>query len=197
ALGVGTSEHTTTLNVTPRCSSITDECVELVHRLRALRPGADLRMLVGGAPSAIVDIVEELYGFFPYAAGIVVLTTYLVLLLLFGLSMDYEVFLLARIKEAWDGGATNTAAVAEGLASSGRVITNAALIVVLVSLSFVSAEVILVKAVGLGTALAVLLDATVVRALLVPATMRLLGRWNWWSPKLSSLSLWERVRVRA
>jgi RND superfamily putative drug exporter len=92
------------------------------------------------------------------------------------------VFLLARVKEEWDRGASNAASVAAGLASSGRVITNAALIVVLVSLSFVTADVILVKAVGLGTALAVLLDATVVRALLVPATMRLLGDLNWWAP---------------
>ncbi|HEY3111861.1 MAG TPA: MMPL family transporter, partial [Chloroflexota bacterium] len=102
--------------------------------------------------------------------------------LLFGLSMDYEVFLLSRIKEAWDSGAGNGRSVAAGLASSGRVITNAAMIVVLVSLSFVTADVILVKAVGLGTALAVFLDATIVRALLVPAAMRLLGDLNWWAP---------------
>jgi RND superfamily putative drug exporter len=101
---------------------------------------------------------------------------------LFGLSMDYEVFLLSRVKEAHDAGAGNRASVARGLERSGRIITSAAAIVVLVSLSFVSADIVLIKALGLGTAIAVFLDATVVRALLVPATMRLLGDWNWWTP---------------
>jgi RND superfamily putative drug exporter len=101
---------------------------------------------------------------------------------LFGLSMDYEVFLLARIKEAYDEGADNAASVAAGLERSGRIITSAALIIVLVSGSFALADIVLIKALGLGTAIAVFLDATVVRALLVPATMRLLGAWNWWMP---------------
>ncbi len=70
-----------------------------------------------------------------------------------------------------------------GLERSGRIITSAAAIVVLVSLSFVAADIVLIKALGLGTAIAVFLDATVVRALLVPATMRLLGEWNWWAPR--------------
>jgi putative drug exporter of the RND superfamily len=99
---------------------------------------------------------------------------------LFGLSMDYEVFLLSRIKEAHDCGADNASSVAAGLERSGRIITSAAAIVVLVSLSFVAADIVLIKALGLGTAIAVTLDATLVRALLVPATMRLLGKWNWW-----------------
>lgn len=102
---------------------------------------------------------------------------------LFGLSMDYEVFLLSRIKEARDSGLDNTASVARGLSSSGPVITNAALVVIVVSLAFVSADIVLVKAVGLGAAVAVFIDATIVRSLLVPATMRLLGRWNWWAPE--------------
>lgn len=101
---------------------------------------------------------------------------------LFGLSMDYEVFLLSRVREEWDRTGDNTHSVAVGLQRSGRIITSAALIVVVVTASFVSADVILIKALGLGIALAVFLDATVVRALLVPATMRLLGRWNWWLP---------------
>lgn len=101
---------------------------------------------------------------------------------LFGLSMDYEVFLLSRIKEAHDAGADNRASVAIGLEQSGRIITSAAGIVVLVSLSFVAADIVLIKALGLGTAIAVFVDATLVRALLVPATMRLLGDWNWWAP---------------
>jgi RND superfamily putative drug exporter len=101
---------------------------------------------------------------------------------LFGLSMDYEVFLLSRIQEAHLDGADNATSVAYGLEHSGRIITSAAAIVVLVSLSFVAADIVLIKALGLGTAIAVLLDATLVRALLVPATMRLLGDWNWWAP---------------
>jgi RND superfamily putative drug exporter len=102
---------------------------------------------------------------------------------LFGLSMDYEVFLLSRIKEAYDGGMDNAHSVAVGLERSGRLITSAAAIVVLVSSSFIAADIILIKALGLGTAVAVLLDATVVRGLLVPATMQLLGDWNWWAPR--------------
>ncbi len=101
---------------------------------------------------------------------------------LFGLSMDYEVFLLSRMKEAWDRTGDNTEAVARGLERSGRIVTSAALIVVVVAGSFAFADIVLIKALGLGVAIAVALDATVVRALLVPATMRLLGHWNWWMP---------------
>ena len=101
---------------------------------------------------------------------------------LFGLSMDYEVFLLSRIREEWERTGDNTEAVAIGLQRSGRIITSAAALVVIVTASFVSADVVLIKALGFGIALAVLLDATVVRALLVPATMKLLGAWNWWLP---------------
>jgi RND superfamily putative drug exporter len=102
---------------------------------------------------------------------------------LFGLSMDYEVFLLSRIREAYLESGDNRDSVAQGLERSGRIITSAAAIIVLVSGSFVAADIILIKALGLGTAIAVFLDATVVRALLVPATMRLLGDWNWWAPR--------------
>jgi RND superfamily putative drug exporter len=101
---------------------------------------------------------------------------------LFGLSMDYEVFLLSRMKEVWDRTGDNTEAVARGLERSGRIVTSAALIVVLVAASFAFADIVLIKALGVGMAIAVALDATVIRALLVPATMRLLGRWNWWMP---------------
>jgi predicted secreted hydrolase len=101
---------------------------------------------------------------------------------LFGLSMDYEVFLLSRMKETWDETHDNREAVTRGLERSGRIVTSAALIVVLVAGSFAFADIVLVKALGLGIAIAVALDATVVRTLLVPASMRLLGRWNWWAP---------------
>src|SRR5262249_14298038 len=101
---------------------------------------------------------------------------------LFGLSMDYEVFLLTRMRESWRATHDNATAVAVGLERSGRIVTSAALIVVVVAGSFAFADIVLIKALGLGMAIAVALDATVVRALLVPATMRLLGRWNWWLP---------------
>ena len=101
---------------------------------------------------------------------------------LFGLSMDYEVFLLTRIREEWERTGDNREAVAYGLERSGRIITSAALIVVVVTGSFVSADVVIVKALGLGIAIAVAVDATIVRALLVPATMALLGHVNWWIP---------------
>ena len=102
---------------------------------------------------------------------------------LFGLSMDYEVFLLSRMKEVWDRTGDNTEAVARGLERSGRIVTSAALVVVVVAGSFAFADVVLIKAIGLGVAISVALDASIVRALLVPATMRLLGDWNWWMPR--------------
>src|SRR5207302_10507982 len=101
---------------------------------------------------------------------------------LFGLSMDYEVFLLSRIQEAYWQTGDNAKAVALGLQRSGRIITSAAVIVIVVSACFATADMILVKALGLGMALAVALDASLVRGLLVPATMRLLGNLNWWLP---------------
>ena len=101
---------------------------------------------------------------------------------LFGLSMDYEVFLLSRMRESWEATRDNRAAVAHGLERSGRIVTSAALIVIVVAGSFAFADIVLIKALGVGIAIAVALDATVVRALLVPATMRLLGDWNWWLP---------------
>jgi len=102
---------------------------------------------------------------------------------LFGVSMDYEIFMLTRIKEAYDTSKDNTSAVATGLEQTGRIITGAALIVVVVAGSFTFTNIIITKALGVGLAVAILLDATLVRALLVPATMRLLGRWNWWPGK--------------
>ena len=101
---------------------------------------------------------------------------------LIGLSMDYEVLLLSRIQEAWRRTGDNTAAVAEGLAKTAGVITGAAMIMVVVFSSFALADAITIKSIGVGMAIAVFLDATVVRVLLVPATMRLLGQWNWWAP---------------
>jgi uncharacterized membrane protein YdfJ with MMPL/SSD domain len=101
---------------------------------------------------------------------------------LFGLSMDYEVLLLSRIQEAYRRTGDNTASVAEGLARTAGVITGAALIMVTVFSAFALAQSITIKSIGVGMAIAVLIDATIIRVLLVPATMRLMGRWNWWAP---------------
>ncbi|QDB79355.1 MMPL family transporter [Georgenia wutianyii] len=100
----------------------------------------------------------------------------------FGLAMDYEVFLLARIKEYWDAGYPNDTAVEHGLQRSGRIITSAALIITLVFLGFVAGELMVIKQVGFALAVTVAIDATLVRMLLVPATMTVLGKWNWWAP---------------
>src|SRR5262249_16649156 len=102
--------------------------------------------------------------------------------ILFGLSMDYEVFLLSRIREEWLRTHRNTLAVARGLEKTGGVITNAALLFMGGTVSFAFTSVIDTKEVGVGMTVAVLVDATIIRSLLVPATMRLLGRWNWWLP---------------
>jgi RND superfamily putative drug exporter len=103
--------------------------------------------------------------------------------IVFGLSMDYEVFLLSRIKEEWDHTHDNARAVADGLAKTARVITAAAIIMVFVFGSFLLESERVIKIFGLGLASAVLIDATIVRMLLVPATMELLGDRNWWLPK--------------
>jgi RND superfamily putative drug exporter len=101
---------------------------------------------------------------------------------LLGLSMDYEVLLLSRIQEAYRRTGDNSVAVAEGLAKTAGVITGAALIMVTVFSAFSLADTITIKSIGVGMAIAVALDATIIRVLLVPATMRLLGSWNWWAP---------------
>ncbi len=106
----------------------------------------------------------------------------LMLAILFGLSMDYEVFLLSRVREEWDRTGDNTRAVAAGVQRSGRIITSAALLLAVVIGGFATSGIVFLKMIGVGMLVAVLLDATVVRALLVPATMRLLGRANWYAP---------------
>jgi RND superfamily putative drug exporter len=100
----------------------------------------------------------------------------------FGLSMDYEVLLLSRVKEEYERTGDTTRAVAEALESTGRLITGAAAIMAAVFFGFATARSVIIQAVGIGIGLAVVIDATIVRALLVPATMRLMGRWNWWAP---------------
>ena len=103
--------------------------------------------------------------------------------IVFGLSMDYEVLMLSRIHEEWERTGDNTLAVANGLQKTGRLITGAAAIMVVVFSAFGLSSVVILKQIGFGLALAILLDATIVRALVVPATMRLMGKANWWAPK--------------
>ena len=138
--------------------------------------------------------LSRLLGFAPL--GYVETTQPVILFcVLFGLSMDYEVFLLSRMKEVWDRTGDNREAVARGLERSGRIVSSAALVVVVVAGSFAFADVVLIKAIGLGVAISVALDATIVRALLVPATMRLLGDRNWWLP--ARLGRWMAGRLPA
>jgi RND superfamily putative drug exporter len=114
--------------------------------------------------------------------------------IVFGLSMDYEVMLLTRIQEIYRKTGDNTQAVAEGLERSGRIISGAAVIMIVVFLAFGLAQVLLIKAIGIGLATAVLIDATLMRMLIVPSVMRLLGNLNWWAPHpLARLHRWLRL----
>jgi RND superfamily putative drug exporter len=120
--------------------------------------------------------------------------TILIFALAFGLSMDYEVFLLSRIKEQFDATGNNRAAVASGLQRTGWLISSAALLLAVVLAAFSTSRISFIQQIGIGLAIAVIMDATVVRVLLVPATMRLLGRWNWWAPA-PLRALWRRVNL--
>jgi RND superfamily putative drug exporter len=102
--------------------------------------------------------------------------------IVFALSTDYGVFLLTRIKELRDAGASNTEAVAGGLERTGRLVTSAALLFCIAVGAFSISKIVFIKELGVGMALAVILDATIVRGVLVPSLMRLLGEWNWWAP---------------
>jgi RND superfamily putative drug exporter len=113
----------------------------------------------------------------------------------FGLATDYGVFLLSRIKEARDGGASDSEAVAIGLARTGRIVTAAAILFAVAIGAFATSQLVFIKELGLGTALAVLIDATIIRALLVPSLMELLGSWNWWAPK-PLRRLYDRIGLR-
>jgi trehalose monomycolate/heme transporter len=106
--------------------------------------------------------------------------------------MDYEVFLISRIKERYDATGDNREAVSSGMQRTGRLITSAALLLAVVLLAFGTSKIIFIQEIGIGLAIAVIIDATLVRMLLVPATMRLLGKWNWWA--LAPLrTIWQRI----
>jgi trehalose monomycolate/heme transporter len=116
----------------------------------------------------------------------------LIFAIAFGLSMDYEVFLLSRIKERYDETGDNRAAVSSGLQRTGWLITSAAMLMAVVFSAFGTSKIIFIQEIGIGLAIAVIIDATLVRMLLVPATMRLLGKWNWWAPA-PLRAVWRKV----
>ena len=138
---------------------------------------------IGATFGALVWIFQDGHLFAAEARPLEPTLPVLLFCVSFGLSMDYEVLMLARMKEAWERTGDNGIAVEEGLQSTAGLITSAAAIMIAVFGAFALARIVLLQATGTGLALAVALDATLVRALLVPATMRLFGRVNWWSPK--------------
>jgi RND superfamily putative drug exporter len=154
-----------------------------VQPLRALVLNA---VGLGATLGAMVWVFQDghlsgLLGFESYGA-IEVWVPIVVFVFAFGLSMDYEVFLLSRIKEEHDHGRDTVGSVAMGLERTGRIVTAAAALIAVVFLSFSTSHITFIKLFGIGLALAVILDATVIRATLVPAFMRLAGEANWWAP---------------
>jgi uncharacterized membrane protein YdfJ with MMPL/SSD domain len=145
-----------------------------------------LNLLSTGAAFGLLVLVfqdghgADLLGFKP--GPIEAFVPVFIFTILFGLSMDYHVFILTRIKEARDHGLSSNEAVARGIAITAGTITSAAAIMITVFAVFVTLELVIIKQLGFGLAVAVLLDATIVRSVLLPATMRLLGEWNWWLP---------------
>jgi putative drug exporter of the RND superfamily len=138
---------------------------------------------IAGSFGALVWVFQDGHLFVTEPRPVEPTLPVLLFCVLFGLSMDYEVLMLGRIKEAYGECKDNARAVAEGLARTGGLITSAAAIMVAVFGAFALGSVVLIQAVGFGMALAVALDATLVRVLLVPATMRLFGELNWWLPR--------------
>ena len=120
---------------------------------------------------------------FDYSGGVMTWLPVFLFVILFGLSMDYHVFILSRIREAYDGGMTTEDAIAHGIKTTAGVVTSAALVMVFVFSIFGTLSLIMMKQFGVGLAAAVLIDATIVRAVLLPATMKLLGDWNWYLPR--------------
>jgi uncharacterized membrane protein YdfJ with MMPL/SSD domain/dienelactone hydrolase len=141
---------------------------------------------VAAAYGALVLIFQHGWGKglldFDYTGGVVAFLPVFLFVILFGLSMDYHVFVLSRVREAYDGGMSTEDAVAHGIKSTAAVVTSAAIVMVGVFSIFGTLSLLFLKQFGIGLAIAVLLDATIVRAILLPATMKLLGDWNWYLP---------------
>jgi RND superfamily putative drug exporter len=130
--------------------------------------------------------LHSLFGFTPTGSLDSIVPVFL-FCVLFGLSTDYEVFLLTRIREEYDKTGDNTHSVALGLERTGKMITSAALIMVVIFAAFSFANLVVIKELGFALAVGVLVDASLIRALLVPAAMRILGDWNWWPGRRSTL----------
>jgi RND superfamily putative drug exporter len=143
---------------------------------------------IGASFGAVVFIFQEgnfqTWFHFTPVGYLDILLPVVLFCVLFGLSMDYEVFLLTRIKEQYDRSGNNSLSVIQGLEHTGGIITSAAFLMILVTSAFAFTSIIFVKALGLGSAIAIFIDATLIRIILVPATMHLMGQWNWWSPRL-------------
>ncbi len=235
-----TAKNIALLTVVTDAGPTSAEARALVQLLRQNRTVGDGTILVGGTPANDVDLNAFILSRAPWAVGLVLVVTYLVLFVMlrsvllplkavvmnllsiaasfgalvwifeeghlvwlfgfepgpldaavpvllfcsvFGMSMDYEVLMLSRMREEYLRSGDNTWAVAEGLERTGRLVTSAAAIMVAVFAAFGFGRVILVQSLGVALALAVALDATLVRVLIVPATMRLFGDWNWWAPR--------------
>ncbi|HEX6228266.1 MAG TPA: MMPL family transporter, partial [Solirubrobacterales bacterium] len=146
--------------------------------MNTLTLGATLGVLVVAFQEGVLNAPLDYTG----PAAVEVTSLVFLFAVLFGLATDYAVLVMARIKERRDLGDTNEEAVATGIARTGRVITAAALAIAIVFLAFSVSSVFFIRQISIGMAVGVLLDATIVRALLVPSLMRLFGEWNWWAP---------------
>jgi RND superfamily putative drug exporter len=243
-------DHAAMLVATTNLRPTSDEARALVRDIRKAHPPYDGEVLVTGQTAFDLDFIGLVIRHAPFAIGLVVVVTYVVLFLLldsvllplkaivmnllsitasygalvwifqdghlstwldftpgpiqtatplimfclvFGLSMDYEVLLLSRVREEYERSGDNARAVVVGLERTGRLITGAAAIMATVFFGFGLARSVIIQAVGVGIGVAVVVDATIVRALLVPATMRLLGRWNWWRPAWLAVRPWRRA----
>jgi uncharacterized membrane protein YdfJ with MMPL/SSD domain len=149
------------------CTPLGADAQRGFQRARADFPGRPVRDLLQYTSQAALESTQPV----------------LLFAIVFGLSTDYGVFLLTSIKEAHDAGVPDTEAVAMGLQRTGRIITAAALLFCVAIGAFATSQIIFIKELGIGIAAGVLVDATVVRAFLVPSLMALLGRWNWWAPR--------------
>jgi RND superfamily putative drug exporter len=141
---------------------------------------------IGASFGMLVWIFQEghlssLLGFEPLGYTIL-LVPIIMFCFLFGMSMDYEVVMLSRIKEVWDQSGDNDLAIEHGLAATARLVTSAALIMLTVFVAFGTSELQFIKQIGVGLGIAVLIDTTLIRLILLPSMMRLFGKWNWWSP---------------
>ncbi|HEY6032572.1 MAG TPA: MMPL family transporter, partial [Gaiellaceae bacterium] len=142
---------------------------------------------VGATFGAMTLIFQDGHGKgllgFQYTGGIVAFLPIFMFVILFGLSMDYHVFILSRVREAYDRGMSSEDAVTYGIKSTAGVVTSAAIVMVAVFSIFGTMSIIMLKQFGVGLAIAVFLDATIVRAVLLPSAMKLLGDWNWYLPR--------------